>query len=119
MTMSTATSTALSPASATPRLRLTARGRAVLAGLVVAPALLGALLLGADVPGAVAGGQASENSFSYLSVAPGESLWQLAETLAPGADPRDVISDIMRLNALDSATVLAGQQLAIPARYLP
>jgi hypothetical protein len=54
-----------------------------------------------------------------VTVDSGQSLWQVAETLAPTADPRDVIADIMQLNQLESADVLAGQQLAIPAKYLP
>jgi LysM repeat protein len=57
-------------------------------------------------------------SLTYVSVQQGQSLWQLAEQLAPSADPRDVISDIQALNRLDSVAVVPGQQLAIPAQYL-
>ena len=37
--------------------------------------------------------------------------------VAPGADPRDVVDAIVRLNALDGVTVSAGQRLSIPAEY--
>lgn len=113
------TSIAISATPVAPRLRLTARGRAVLVALAAAPILVTVLLAGWNPSGAVAGSEAGTGDFSYVEVAPGQSLWQLAESLAPTADPRDVISDVMRLNSLDSATVVAGQRLAIPPRYLP
>ena len=59
------------------------------------------------------------DTFSYVSVAPGQSLWQVAETLAPEADPREVIADIMALNQLASSAVEPGQKLAIPTAYAP
>ena len=30
---------------------------------------------------------------TYVTVAPGDSLWSIAETIAPHADPRDVVDD--------------------------
>lgn len=50
-------------------------------------------------------------------VAPGETLWAIASEVAPTSDPRDVVDAIKRLNALDSAQLVAGQRLAIPAQY--
>jgi len=112
-----ARSAAVRPAAPAPRLRLTRRGRVVLGGLAVVPVLLVGLLLGVGAPGAVAEGEPSADTHSYVSVAPGQTLWQLAESLVPGADPREVIADIMDLNRLESASVAAGQRLAIPHRY--
>ena len=60
---------------------------------------------------------APTGSFATLTVAAGDSLWSIAEQVAPGADPRDVVDAIVRLNALDGVTVSAGQQLSIPAEY--
>ena len=57
--------------------------------------------------------------FQYVTVETGQALWEVAETIAPNADPRDVIADIMRSTSLESADVSPGQQLAIPAQYLP
>ncbi len=50
---------------------------------------------------------------------PGDTLWSVAERVAPTADPRDVVDAIMRLNALSSARLDAGQQVAIPLEYAP
>ena len=49
-----------------------------------------------------------------MTVEPGQSLWQLAETIAPTADPRDVIADIVNLNQLQSESLQPGQRLALP-----
>jgi Tfp pilus assembly protein FimV len=102
-----------------PRLRITARGRAVLAALSAVP-LLAAAWFGLGVPAAQAGDvPAASTTYTYVSVEPGQSLWQIAEQLAPQADPRDVIAGIVDLNNLASADVQPGQELAIPASYLP
>lgn len=101
------------------RLRLTARGRRALAfaaalpvSIAVAAALLsgGSALAGRD-DGAPAG------TFTAVVVAPGDSLWSIAERVAPSADPRDVVDAILRLNALDGAGLQAGQSLSIPTEY--
>ncbi|SFS01790.1 LysM domain-containing protein [Microbacterium sp. cf046] len=101
------------------RMRLTTRGRRTVAALAALPAVIalsiavisgGSALASRDI-GAPAG------SFTTMTVTAGESLWSIAEEVAPGADPRDVVDAIVRLNALDGVTVSAGQQLAIPAEY--
>lgn len=106
-----------SPAAPAPRLRLTARGRRLLTALVVVPLAIAALVFAVNGGAAIASGEGSVTSFEYITVEPGESLWQLAEQLAPQADPRDVIADLMALNQLESADVFAGQELAVPADY--
>ncbi len=49
-----------------------------------------------------------------VEVGAGDTLWGIAESIAPAADPRDVIYEIMRLNGLDDAVVQPGQQLVLP-----
>lgn len=107
-----------SSAAAAPRLRLTARGRAVFGTLAAIPVVALALLVGPNVLGAQAtGASAGTTSFEYVSIAPGQSLWQLAEQIAPQADPREVVADILALNNLRSGDVQPGQEVAIPAQY--
>ncbi|GAA2233289.1 LysM peptidoglycan-binding domain-containing protein [Herbiconiux moechotypicola] len=106
------TATALAPET---RLRITARGRRVLAALIALPivAALGtAALLGGGA--AIAGADSSTTSFEYVTVTGGQTLWGIAETLAPEADPRDVIAEIMSLNQLTESSVQPGQRIAIP-----
>lgn len=107
------------PTVATVRLRLTARGRRVLTALAATPiviAIAAAALFGGS---ALASGEqgASAGSFQTVTVMAGESLWSIAEDVAPTSDPRDVVGAIMRLNALDDANVPAGARIAIPAQY--
>jgi hypothetical protein len=103
-------------APAVPRLRLTSRGRAVFGALAALPLVAVALFLGIGANGAQAGDDAP-GTLTYVSIAPGESLWQLAEQVAPQADPREVVADILALNRLTSGDVQPGQELAIPAQY--
>lgn len=99
------------------RLHLTRRGRVVLTFVVVLPllALLGAAMLNGG--GAAATGSTARVHFEHVTVASGETLWQVAEQVAPKSDPRDVIDDIVRLNDLPSTDVMAGQSIAIPTQY--
>jgi Tfp pilus assembly protein FimV len=107
------------PATRPTRLRLTARGRRIVAALAALPAVVALTLAVLSGGSALASRDAgaSVGSFTTLTVASGESLWSIAEQVAPGADPRDVVDAIVRLNGLEGVTVSAGQQLAIPAQY--
>lgn len=109
---------AVPAASARPRtrLRITARGRAVLLALVAIPFVIALLVAALNGGGATATLDAGA-PLQVVTVQPGQSLWALAESIAPGADPRDVIEELVALNGLESADVWAGQQLAIPAQY--
>jgi len=98
-------------------LRLTRRGRVVVTTAAAIPVVLGALFFAVNGGGAVATDSSSGASFDYVTVASGESLWQIAGELAPNADPREVISDIVHLNQLPSSEVQAGARIAIPLEY--
>ncbi|MEO7896100.1 MAG: LysM peptidoglycan-binding domain-containing protein [Pseudolysinimonas sp.] len=100
-----------------PHLRLTPRGRVVFTTLAAAPLVAIAVFLGLGGGDAVASHDAPSATLQYVSIAPGQSLWQLAEQIAPQADPREVVADILSLNRLGSADVQPGQELAIPAQY--
>lgn len=109
--------TAIAQGPSTPHLRLTRRGRVVFTTLLAAPLVALALYLGLNAGGAVATGSGGTADFETVTVEPGQSLWDVAATVAPEADPREVIADIASLNRLDSAVVQPGQELAIPFEY--
>ena len=48
-------------------------------------------------------------------VQPGQTLWQIAEQIRPGVDPRETIIRIQSLNGFDGGVVHPGQQLVVPA----
>ncbi|WP_104192359.1 LysM peptidoglycan-binding domain-containing protein [Cryobacterium sp. Y82] len=122
----------------TPRLRLTRRGRVVFTTLATVPLVIGAISLA--INGGAAGAVDSATgidlmsyttdsgivttlaysptdvgSARFITVEPGQTLWDLAEEISPAADPRDVVADIKRLNALSVETLQPGQRLEIPA----
>ncbi|ALS58217.1 LysM peptidoglycan-binding domain-containing protein [Rathayibacter toxicus] len=98
-------------------LRLTRRGRAVLTAFCALPIVAGAFVFGLNGEGAVASSDLVGVDFRYITVHAGQSLWTLAEELAPQSDPRDVVDAIVALNQLPGAGLEPGQRLAIPARY--
>lgn len=100
-----------------PRLRMTQRGRSVLMAIVATPLVIVAMMIALNGGQATASLEGSDVPFQYVTVTAGESMWQLAGELAPTADPREVIDQIVQLNRLTSPDVFAGQQLAIPAQY--
>jgi LysM domain len=105
-----------SPHRDTPPLRLTRRGRVVLA---IAAALLvtAVSLLVAGVARATNQGpspRAARQNLVQVVVHPGQSLWSVAESADPGQDTRAVIQQIIDLNSLNGDTVFAGQQLWVP-----
>ncbi|KRB35996.1 LysM peptidoglycan-binding domain-containing protein [Microbacterium sp. Root180] len=101
------------------RLRLTVRGRRVLAAIAALPAVIAIAVAMVSGGSALASRDAGApaGSFETVTVFHGDSLWTIAEEVAPQADPRDVVDAIVRLNALEGVTLQAGQTLAIPAEY--
>ncbi len=106
---------AFTPAAARTRstVRLTRRGRLVvfLTSLFL---VLGVAFMLAG--GAVGTGEAGQPAPTQIvQVAPGDTLWGIASEIATDGDVRSMMSEIERLNALDSAVLGAGQKLVVPA----
>lgn len=97
-----------------PATRLTGRGRlAVVAVLVLL--LLAAFSLGRT--GAEGAGTAAPVAqVEQTTVLPGDTLWAVAQRVAPGEDPRPVIDQLRELNELAGPELRAGQQLLLPVR---
>lgn len=102
------------------RVRLTRRGRIVVAGLITASVVLVAALAWlagtarADASGSGVPSSAVYHSLRSVVVLPGQSLWSIATQYDPGADPRNVIQQIIDLNALSGTSVQPGQHLWLP-----
>jgi hypothetical protein len=99
-----------------PPLRLTRRGRVLLAGVPLVLLVAALVLLAASMTApAKAGDDAGQPAETVsVNVAPGETLWSLANEFAPDRDPREVVSEIVELNGLGSSVVQAGQAVALP-----
>jgi hypothetical protein len=101
------------------QLRLTTRGRIVVATLVIVAVTAAALLITMLASG---GAQATNHGQAHAGyqglhqvvVRPGQTLWSLAAAAEPTADPRNVVQEIMSANALNSPSISAGQLLWVP-----
>ncbi len=65
---------------------------------------------------AAANSQTSSSAakFEYVTVSAGQTLWDLAEQIAPNTDPQDWMQDVVNLNGLTSTDLKPGQRIAIP-----
>lgn len=109
--MTTTTTHAHTPAPAA--VRLTRRGRFVLVLAVLVLALLAFTVgRGSSAQGATDG--PARTTYVSTTVHAGETLWSVAQRVAPSQDPRTVIAAIQKLNHLHSSSLQAGQQLLLP-----
>ena len=102
------------------RTRLTRRGRRVvwasavlLFAAVITPVLL-ALASGAQAANHGLPPSAVRASMRQIVVKPGQSLWSIALSAEPQADPRAVIQQIVEFNALGGQVVVPGESLWVP-----
>lgn len=95
--------------------RLTRRGRLVLAALSLVLVVLSAGAVG-GLPAIAGTGDTAPVAGQHVTVRPGETLWSIALRTAPQADPRQTVAHIIDLNALESSAVQAGSVLLVPAR---
>jgi LysM domain len=99
-------------------LRLTRRGRIVV-GFAAAVLATLALTIGSM---ALSGAQAANHGragagyqgMRQIVVQPGQTLWSIASTAEPSADPRQVVAEIMSVNALTGSSLQAGELLWVP-----
>jgi Tfp pilus assembly protein FimV len=64
-----------------------------------------------------AGAQLADPVAGTATIAPGETLWDVAADTAPsGSDTRDQLGRIVELNALDGGDVAAWTVVLLPAR---
>lgn len=99
--------------------RLTRRGRIVVATVAVLGAIVAVLLVSLLAAGGARASNHSQPGGPYrgmheIVVQPGQTLWSIASAAEPTADPRIVISQIMAVNALSGTDIQAGQLLWVP-----
>jgi nucleoid-associated protein YgaU len=96
-----------------PRLRLTPRGRVLVAVLVLALAV-GVVAVAGALLGGGAGGRLHLVGESRVVVHSGDTLWSIASTVAGDDDIRPVIARIQQVNGLHGTTLVPGQVLRLP-----
>ncbi|MSY17024.1 MAG: LysM peptidoglycan-binding domain-containing protein [Actinobacteria bacterium] len=108
---------AAAASTATSNLRLTNRGRVLLLLVTILTLFTVVVASGrftaqATVNSDMAGESAPATA--VVVVQAGESLWSIAQQVAPGTDPREMVSRIRDLNGLADAVVSPGQSLLVP-----
>ncbi|MEX2406494.1 MAG: LysM peptidoglycan-binding domain-containing protein [Actinomycetota bacterium] len=68
--------------------------------------------LGRVVAGAEGAGLASRSSYV---VREGDTLWSIAQGVAPGEDPRPLVDAIATVNGVDPGGIVPGQTLLVPS----
>jgi hypothetical protein len=97
--------------------RLTRRGRIVVTGvfaLVIGLASVALATAAQATHGAGPGGASPGKYVAKVMVAPGQSLWTLAEAADPDADTRLIVADIEQLNSLTTDQLQPGEMLWLP-----
>lgn len=103
----------IGPAFSAPSVQLTRRGRLVLTLLFLGLVLAALTFFGST---SAASGEAGEPiPTSTVTVQEGDTLWEIASTVAAPGEVRAMVHHIEELNALSGASLSIGQKLAIPA----
>lgn len=103
-------------AVAQPKFRLSRRAKQVRTVFLLAIVIT----VANQFPHFVAGASATDTkvnpgAITYVSVHAGDTLWSLAQRLAPNTDPRDWIDTVSTMNNLGTAGIFAGERLAVPS----
>jgi LysM domain len=106
---------ALAPAP----LRLTRRGRVVVATLLVTVIATVGLVIAMAAAGGAQAASPGEPGVGHqgmheIVVHSGQTLWSIASAAEPTADPRLVVQQIMAANKMSTADIAAGQLLWVP-----
>lgn len=111
-----AAATTRSQAFESSRLKLTRRGRLALVGVAFLVMVLG-FSIGNDVSLAspAPATPVIPVGAHTMVVQPGDTLWAIARSVAPKADPRVTVERIISLNKLPNAELAAGELLALPS----
>jgi nucleoid-associated protein YgaU len=93
--------------------RLTRRGRRLLAGLSVA---IGIVIAGITAATVLDGGADALQLVgdSSVVVRSGDTLWSIAVSVAPEEDPRAVVDAIIEANDLQGVALVPGDVLRLP-----
>ena len=92
--------------------RLTRRGRLVVFVTSLFLVLAVAFMLAGGAVGTDSAGE--QIPTEIVQVAPGDTLWGIASEIATDGQVRSMMTQIERLNALESAGLQAGQKLRVP-----
>jgi len=95
---------------------LNRRGRLARTFVVLSLAIVLGSVVSAKAGAGTTAAPTPASSFITVTVAPGETVWSLANRLSGGSDVRSLVSEIISANSLASVDLSAGQKLRIPLK---
>ena len=95
---------------------LNRRGRLARTFVVLSLAIVLGSVVSAKAGAGTSAAPATDGSFITVTVAPGDTVWSLANRLAAGGDVRSLVAEIISVNSLPSVDVATGQKLRIPLK---
>jgi len=98
------------PVAACRRVFLRRRVAASLLGMLA----VAGIVIGLSLLASAASEPAVPDRTIVVEVAPGETLWELAERVAPDSPTQQVVDRIRELNGIQGITVHPGQPLIVP-----
>jgi len=99
---------------AIPSVRLNRRGRLARTLVVLSLAIVAASVAGGKAGADTTIAPIVSQSFITVTVAPGDTVWSLANRVSEGRGVRSLVASIIEVNSLGNGDLTAGQKLRIP-----
>lgn len=93
--------------------RLTRRGRLARTIVVLSLAVVMASGVAAKAGAGSTTSGVGASSYVVVTVAPGDTLWSIANAMADGRDVRSVVDEIVEVNGLQNGALAAGQKIRV------
>jgi hypothetical protein len=94
-------------------MRLTRRGRRLLTAIALAIVVTVSFPVLVDIAGASNASMGNQQLTNWVTVQSGDTLWEIARSISPDRDPREVVWEIKQINVLIDGLV-AGERIRIP-----
>jgi LysM repeat protein len=96
------------------RITLNRRGRLARTLVVLSLAIVAASVAGGQAGAQTSKLQVASTQFIIVTVAPGDTVWSLANRVGGGSDAGALVSAIIEINSLGNGDLTAGQKIRIP-----
>jgi LysM repeat protein len=95
------------------RITLNRRGRLARTLVVLSLAIVAASVAGGQAGASTSSQSSAPHSFITVTVAPGDTVWSLANRVGTG-DASQLVASIVEINGLSGGNLTAGQKIRIP-----
>ena len=96
------------------RILLNRRGRLARTLVVLSLAIVAASVAGGKAGAETTAAPAAAHSYMTITVAPGDTVWSLANRVSEGLGVRSLVAQIIEINSLAGVDLTAGQKIRIP-----